>query len=571
MNNTLQVQLKGSSLFDLKSVFDDIGTTKNVADTFSFKDTLENKFKDSESSSSYSEAFKSNNSSSLYQKSSEYETPVREERNVSEEKYAKEENYQESKDYSSDEHNVENSYSRKQETNETKNEPKTESNTVKDQTEKNTKENTNTENNQKTTHNSEEKKSTGENNSSEEKTEKKKTVVQSMDNLANLKISNMSTNLINNILNQNVKPELVMDSSAKQAAAKTVPKNKVKTNNGKNEENVKNESVKKAEPDVKKSETATATTTTTAATATDSKKTTTENNTNNVNAKIAQKLEQDTGIKVSNLSYEVKTKQNSVEKSGDENISLLKNLTDTSKVINIRKEAAAADKMHDLKASVNDAARMEGLKSKDVQEVKTSVVSELKTVGVDAKDAALKNLSSNNSQDNKGGQQQQNMNMNMSGNNIKNQAQTSTAQAQTLASNTNMANINVIQEILNRTQNLLKSESAADQVSKNISMDFEAGSFGQMHLSLKHTGAALNISLEVSSDSSKDSLMNQRNELEKQMRDLGFKEVSVDISTSRENKERKQNNTKKGNEDIDNVKLAGNDNFDMSQVLNAAR
>ena len=87
-----------------------------------------------------------------------------------------------------------------------------------------------------------------------------------------------------------------------------------------------------------------------------------------------------------------------------------------------------------------------------------------------------------------------------------------------------------IQTILDRMQTMLKG-STLDNTSR-MNMDFQVNKLGQMHLSLQRSGADIAVSLEVGSESSRQQLMNQRDELAQQIRLLGYKEVSVDISNS---------------------------------------
>jgi len=130
------------------------------------------------------------------------------------------------------------------------------------------------------------------------------------------------------------------------------------------------------------------------------------------------------------------------------------------------------------------------------------------------------------------------------------------------------ANAAMVGELITRMQDMIKG-SNLDKGSK-LSMDFESSSFGQVNLSVQQKGNIIAVNIQMSSDSSKDQLMQQRDDLANQLRMMGYKEVALDISSGRDNRDNAQNRNKhsasKGNDDIQNVKLAGDDRADRASV-----
>lgn len=143
----------------------------------------------------------------------------------------------------------------------------------------------------------------------------------------------------------------------------------------------------------------------------------------------------------------------------------------------------------------------------------------------------------------------------------------STAAQHTTYSGGTSANAALVGELISRMQDMIKG-SNLDKGSK-LSMDFESSTFGQVNLSVQQKAGALAVNIQLSSDSSKDQLMQQRDELANQLRMMGYKDVSLDISAGKDNQDNarsKNKNTNKGNDDIQNVKLAGDDRADRASV-----
>jgi len=131
------------------------------------------------------------------------------------------------------------------------------------------------------------------------------------------------------------------------------------------------------------------------------------------------------------------------------------------------------------------------------------------------------------------------------------------------------ANAALVGELISRMQGMLRG-SNLDKGSK-LTMDFESTALGQVNLSVQQKGDAISVNIQLNSDSSKDQLMQQRDDLASQLRMMGYKDVALDISSGRERRDdahsKNRNAKNKGNDDIQNVRLAGDDNADRARVL----
>ncbi len=131
----------------------------------------------------------------------------------------------------------------------------------------------------------------------------------------------------------------------------------------------------------------------------------------------------------------------------------------------------------------------------------------------------------------------------------------------------NLKNITVVQEIMGRIQNTVKGSGY--ESGTKMTMDIQSGSLGNIQLSLQHSADSIKVSLQFGDDSAKDFLMNQRREMEQQLKDMGFNHVNVDVS-SKEGDSRNQDRqlyNAMGNEDLENVKLSGDDKADLASLL----
>jgi type III secretion system needle length determinant len=129
-------------------------------------------------------------------------------------------------------------------------------------------------------------------------------------------------------------------------------------------------------------------------------------------------------------------------------------------------------------------------------------------------------------------------------------------------------NVQIIQELSGRIQSLLRE--TADSFRSRLSMDFESRNFGQTHLSVQTRDGHLAVSLQVGSESSRQQLMQQRDDLAQHLRQLGYRQVTVDVSTQDGNNSSSRGKFASyyaGNADAENVRLAGDDRIDLSEIL----
>jgi hypothetical protein len=139
------------------------------------------------------------------------------------------------------------------------------------------------------------------------------------------------------------------------------------------------------------------------------------------------------------------------------------------------------------------------------------------------------------------------------------------ASSSTQMSSGSSANVYVVQEMISRMQGMIRG-SNLDSGSK-LSMNFESKNFGQVSLALQDKNGTLSVSIQIGNESSRQELMDQREELAQQLRMMGYKDVELDISEDGAHDEKQKENKNKGNEDIDNVKLAGDDIADRNEIF----
>jgi hypothetical protein len=125
-----------------------------------------------------------------------------------------------------------------------------------------------------------------------------------------------------------------------------------------------------------------------------------------------------------------------------------------------------------------------------------------------------------------------------------------------------------VQEIVARMPSALRGSNL--DARGNLSMDFSVDGLGQLKLSIERSGERISVNLQTSSDSSKEQLAGQRQELEREIRNLGYSDVNVDIGSqgdqAREDWRRRGTGSSNA-ESAENVKLAGNAKADLSEIL----
>ena len=135
-----------------------------------------------------------------------------------------------------------------------------------------------------------------------------------------------------------------------------------------------------------------------------------------------------------------------------------------------------------------------------------------------------------------------------------------------MAENTSVStSIQTMQEIMSKIQSMVASSSF--NKNSKLSMDFNTKTLGQIQMTLQQKADGITVSMEVGSDSSKQELLNQENDLAKQLKELGYKNVKLDVSYNEKHSQEKSFNEQSGNEVEDNVKLAGNDKLDLDAIL----
>ena len=158
------------------------------------------------------------------------------------------------------------------------------------------------------------------------------------------------------------------------------------------------------------------------------------------------------------------------------------------------------------------------------------------------------------------------LDMSRQGNNtvIRNEAQLSQTSASVLTEK-----IATMQQLAEKIGTTL---SGQDYVKgQTLTMDLESESMGRMQMFLQQNGNSLKIVFEPGSESCRQQLQDQQEELARHLRNLGFQECSLDIADSRQQGQGQQRepekNSSTGNDDLENVKLAGNDQSDLAQIL----
>ena len=143
------------------------------------------------------------------------------------------------------------------------------------------------------------------------------------------------------------------------------------------------------------------------------------------------------------------------------------------------------------------------------------------------------------------------------------------AKAQPLSSGSDFAT--GIQEIVSKIPAALRGSNLDGKGS--FSMDMTLDGVGQLKLSIERSGDRITVSLQSDSESTKDQLNGQRQDLEREMRNLGYNDVSVDVGSSStggdfSNEDWRRRGSGSSNADSeDNVKLSGNAKADLSEIL----
>jgi hypothetical protein len=106
----------------------------------------------------------------------------------------------------------------------------------------------------------------------------------------------------------------------------------------------------------------------------------------------------------------------------------------------------------------------------------------------------------------------------------------------------------------------------------SFSMDLDIQGLGHVKLQMEKGAERIGVSLQTSNESSKEQLANQRQDIERELKSLGYKDVSVDVGSQGQNyydDARNGRKTSGGNaESEENVKLAfGDPDADLAEIL----
>jgi hypothetical protein len=271
------------------------------------------------------------------------------------------------------------------------------------------------------------------------------------------------------------------------------------------------------------------------------------------NEPLKDRLESETGVKINKMTLEQTKSNNDSNNSGGNN--LLKSLEQ-------KHSNAFFKKMKLAKENRTGSADTE-LNFKDLKlNTKTDVLTNL-TKNIDPKLGKGQNLKPNLGGNNNDSANMGNTKTDSDVKSFKNANVSQTNQPQ----QTNIAkNITTIQEIMNNVKTMLRG--ADINPNSKLVLDFETKVLGQMKMGVLHKDGGIQVSIEVGSDSSKHELMKQKDELANQLKGLGYKFVDVDISyNDHHQQQHEQQDEEVGNQDIRNVKLAGNDKNDLEEIL----
>jgi len=274
---------------------------------------------------------------------------------------------------------------------------------------------------------------------------------------------------------------------------------------------------------------------------------------NKDNSNLMNRLEEQSGVKIDKLTIEtvnsgqVKTRP----KTGQD---LLKSLHNRGRS-DLRNPKAAARDDIELKDSV-DLSDKSNIKVSKLDVAKNLIRNSVSNIKAGQQGPQAGN---NNSDSSHNPIAMQHSNNNASANALKMTPQTQ------MGSGVNFRNLNTIQDIMNNLKTMLNGNDMDPKT--KLSLDFQTRALGQMRMSVLHRQDSIDVSIEVGSDSSKQELMKQKDELSEQLKQLGYKNVNVDISYGDHQEQQDTQQKASGNEDARNVKLSGDQEADVSELL----
>ena len=127
---------------------------------------------------------------------------------------------------------------------------------------------------------------------------------------------------------------------------------------------------------------------------------------------------------------------------------------------------------------------------------------------------------------------------------------------------TDFSTLNTVKELMNRLQFSLK-DATIDK--SNFSLNIDTAQMGKIKLTVEERNDTLNIRVEVKGDSNKEQLSQNKEELAGEARKFGYRQVNVDVSSSGgEGSGSHPRARQEGNDNFDNVRLPGREEFDFA-------
>ncbi len=151
--------------------------------------------------------------------------------------------------------------------------------------------------------------------------------------------------------------------------------------------------------------------------------------------------------------------------------------------------------------------------------------------------------------------------------------QTGNSASSTVAQATSSAaeRVEVVERIVETVQQYAPIQNTSRE--SNITLNVEVNNLGKMQLFLEQKETSLKVVIESDTEQGRQEMMDQKDELAQQLRMMGYKELSVEVGSQNQQQNsswQQEKNSASGNEDSDNVKLAGNDELDLAEILSMA-
>ncbi|OVE81813.1 hypothetical protein BVY04_02415 [bacterium M21] len=122
---------------------------------------------------------------------------------------------------------------------------------------------------------------------------------------------------------------------------------------------------------------------------------------------------------------------------------------------------------------------------------------------------------------------------------------------------TRAGNISDIIRFIN--ENVQHLRGAENTQNTKMVLDFSSNRFGNLNITIEQSSGQLNVTLQSDTDSSRQQLLDQRDELARQLRQMGYGEVSVDIEDKDQDAQKKQAAEDEDDSPDKNVRFRGED------------